>query len=293
MPLLHLITPTHEPVSLIEAKTHLRVYATDEDTLITARIAAARARAENETQRSIMAQRLKLVADAFPGPTMAGVAFGELYSLPAHALQIPAGAVLQVVSITYLDMSGVRQTMPAADYAVDLASEPVRITPVFGKIWPIALPQIGAIEVTFDAGHAAPITAVDATADTITVPRWKTLAVGDTLRVFARDVGGLPGGAGVQNALAPTGAGGDDQGHGRGGQLPGRRQQEHHAKARSASSVITRRSVACSMPGPLMARVIMSHWQLSARMLHFRVCQYHAAVRAACSGAATMSGCSR
>jgi hypothetical protein len=58
-----------------------------------------------------------------------------------------------VVSINYLDMGSVNQTMPALNYTVDAACEPARITPVFGQIWPICLPQIGAVSVTFDAGY--------------------------------------------------------------------------------------------------------------------------------------------
>ena len=45
--------------------------------------------------------------------------------------------------------------MPSAEYTVDTACEPARLTPVFGKIWPTTLPQIGAVSVTFDAGYGA------------------------------------------------------------------------------------------------------------------------------------------
>ena len=187
MPLQLLTAPTAEPVSLVQAKTHLRIVDTSEDALVAGLIVAARAMCENRTQRSLVVSRWKLVGDSFPGVGLTGVPYGAMYTLPGHAITLPWGAVLQVVSITYLDMSGVRQTMPVADYAVDLASEPVRITPVFGKIWPIPLPQIGAVEVTFDSGHIAPISAVDTSADTITLRGWKTLVVGDTLRVQKRD----------------------------------------------------------------------------------------------------------
>jgi hypothetical protein len=53
--------------------------------------------------------------------------------------------VQSVVSIDYLDMGSAIQTMPASSYTVDTACEPARITPVFGQIWPICLPQIGAV----------------------------------------------------------------------------------------------------------------------------------------------------
>jgi len=61
--------------------------------------------------------------------------------------------VQSVVSIDYLDMVSARQVMPSETYAVDTACEPARITPVFGQIWPICLPQIGAVSVTFDSGY--------------------------------------------------------------------------------------------------------------------------------------------
>jgi len=95
------------------------------------------------------------------------------------------------VSIQYTAMDGTTQTMPSSDYAADLACEPARITPVFGKIWPITLPQIGAVQVTFDAGYAAPITA-NAGADTIALSGpWKTYAVNDVLRL-SNSGGALP-----------------------------------------------------------------------------------------------------
>jgi len=187
MPLQRLLAPTAEPVSLVQAKTHLRVVDSAEDGLVVGLIAAARRMCEQRAQCSLVATRWKYVLDSFPGVGVTGVPWGSPFTLPPQAMQIPWGAVLQVVSITYLDMTGVRQTMPSTDYTVDYASEPVRITPLFGKIWPIPLPQIGAVEVTFDSGFMAPITAVDTSADTITVPRWKTMAAGDTVRVVKRD----------------------------------------------------------------------------------------------------------
>ena len=159
MPLQLVTPPAEEPVSLADAKLHLRVDFTDDDTLITALIAAARQAAETLTGRQIVTARWKLVLDSFPGPSLMGVPAGDPFSLPGHAILIPKSPVSSLVSIQYLDMSGTLQTMPATDYTVDAACEPARITPVFGKIWPISLPQIGAVTVTFDAGYG-PATSV-------------------------------------------------------------------------------------------------------------------------------------
>jgi uncharacterized phiE125 gp8 family phage protein len=186
MPLQLITAPYAEPLSLAEAKRHLRVTDTAQDALITALIAAVRQYAQTKCQCQIMAARWKLVLDAFPGPTLMGVPYGQPYSLPGHAIIMPILPVLQVVSITYLDMASVRQTLATTEYTVTTAGDPARITPQFGKVWPPTLPQIGAVEVTFDAGFAALLTA-NVGADTISVPGWKTLAVADTLRVSNRD----------------------------------------------------------------------------------------------------------
>lgn len=190
MPYILTSSPTAEPVSLTEAKLHLRVDINDDDALISSMISAARMHAEMVTQRQLVAAGWKLVMDAFPGPSLIGVPFGVPLSLPGHAVLLNKSTVLDVSSIKYTDMAGIQQTMPATDYIAELSTEPARITPVFGKIWPIPLPQIGAVEVNFVSGYATPITA-DATANTITVSRWKTLAVGDVVR-FSNTGGALP-----------------------------------------------------------------------------------------------------
>jgi uncharacterized phiE125 gp8 family phage protein len=153
MPLQLVTPPAEEPVSLIEAKLHLRVDFDEDDTLIASLIAAARQAAETLTGRQLITARWKQVLDCFPGPSLMGVPAGQAFTLPGHAILVPKAPVLSVVSIDYLDMGSAIQTMPASSYTVDAACEPARITPVFGQIWPICLPQIGAVSVTFDAGY--------------------------------------------------------------------------------------------------------------------------------------------
>jgi uncharacterized phiE125 gp8 family phage protein len=155
MPLQLVTPPAEEPVSLIDAKFHLRVDFDEDDTLIASLITAARLAAETKTGRQFTTARWKMVLDSFPGPSLMGVPEGQAFTLPGHAILLPKCPVQAVVAIHYLDMGAVEQTMPAATYTVDNACEPARITPVFGQIWPICLPQIGAVSVTFDAGYGA------------------------------------------------------------------------------------------------------------------------------------------
>ena len=153
MPLQLVTPPAEEPVSLAEAKQHLRVDSGDDDLLIGSLISAARQAAETKTGRQLITARWKLVLDAFPGPSLMQSATGASFSLPGHAILLAKCPVQSAVSIEYLDMNGTTQVMPASDYVLDAACEPARITPVFGKTWPPTLPQMGAVSVIFDAGY--------------------------------------------------------------------------------------------------------------------------------------------
>lgn len=135
---LQLVTPpAGEPVSLAEAKLHLRVDGGEDDLLIGSLITAARQAAETITHRQFITARWKLVMDAFAG----------------QAVLIHKSPLISVVAVEYLDMAGLVQTMPPSHYTVEAASEPARLTPIFGQTWPPTLPQIGAVSVTFDAGY--------------------------------------------------------------------------------------------------------------------------------------------
>ncbi len=189
MPLQILQEPAAEPLSLAEVKLHLRVDLPDDDALIAALITSVRQYAETITRRAFIRQTWEYVIDSFPGPTLTGVPWGKTFTLPAHAIEIEKSRVQRVTAINYLDMSGDPQVMPPSDYTVDTSSEPCRITPVFGQIWPIPLPQIGAVNVQFVAGYAVPVT-FDPSAGTVTVQgAWRPYAVNDAVQLS--NVGGL------------------------------------------------------------------------------------------------------
>lgn len=132
-----LITPAAgEPLTLAEAKAHLRVDLADDDLLITSLISAARQHAEFLTGRQLLSASWQLVIDQFP-----------------RVINLERCPVLAVQSLQYLDTQAVWRTMPSTDYVLDVSTEPARITPVFGKIWPIAMPQIGSVKINFTSGY--------------------------------------------------------------------------------------------------------------------------------------------
>ena len=145
-------TPT-EPITLAEAKLHLRVDDTAEDSLITALISAARETCEDRIEGTVPVTGWRLTLDAFP-----------------DAIKLPRGPVASVESVKYIDTAGVQQTLSPLDYVVDTVSSPGYIVPAFGKAWPETRDQINAVEVEYTAGSATPPAAIKA---------WLLLAVGD------------------------------------------------------------------------------------------------------------------
>src|SRR5690348_16556758 len=97
--------PATEPVSLAEAKAHLRVTASDEDALISALIIAAREAAEHELGRALITQTWEKTLDLFP-----------------DAIELTNPPVQSVASVQYLDIDGVEQTLSSVSYTLDNAS---------------------------------------------------------------------------------------------------------------------------------------------------------------------------
>jgi uncharacterized phiE125 gp8 family phage protein len=128
--------PAAEPITLEEAKAHLRVLDTDQDTGITAMIVAAREWAEQVTWRALITQTLEVYLDSFPcfyvrnqtWPRYAGDTQGHIV-LPRPRLQ-------SVTSVKYIDEDGDEQTLSSDKYHVDTKAEPGTISLVSGETWP-------------------------------------------------------------------------------------------------------------------------------------------------------------
>lgn len=131
--------PAAEPITLAETKDTIKVDVADDDALITRLIIAARMSAERITRRALVTQTWDLSLDAFP----------------RWELSIPKPTLQSVSSIAYVDANGATQTLAADQYLVDAKSEPGRITPAFGLVWPVTRWQTNAVTVRFVAGYGA------------------------------------------------------------------------------------------------------------------------------------------
>ena len=140
---LTLVTePTEEPVSVAEAKIHLRITNSAEDTSIGSLITASRQVAENATRRVFVTQTWEGRLDRFPR-----------YD---KGFEVPKPPLRSVSKIEYVDDDGVTQTLPSSDYQVDVHSLQGRVAPAFDKSWPTTRDDtLNAVIVTFEAGYGA------------------------------------------------------------------------------------------------------------------------------------------
>ncbi len=159
MPLVQTSPPASEPLTTADVKSWARIDTADDDKLIGLLIRAARGFAETMLRRSLISQQWTAVLDAFPCSYLTGVPFGQTFGIPPHAVLLERPPILSLQSIQYVAMDGTTQTMPSSDY-VDMtfggtlrADNSMRITPRFGKIWPITLPQIGSVQINYTAGY--------------------------------------------------------------------------------------------------------------------------------------------
>lgn len=180
--------PTEEPVTVDEAKLHLRVTDSSEDTLIAMLISAARIHAENVCRRVFVTQKWDLFLDAFPFYTYYGVIPGyvPVDQLPSawmtmrnyavrfrgSKIDIPFPRLQSVDAVKYLDANGVQQTLDPSAYVVDSISEPGVLTPSVGTYWPDTQNTTNAVQISFTAGYGA---AVDVPAG---IKSWILLRVG-------------------------------------------------------------------------------------------------------------------
>ena len=116
------VAPTSEPVSLADAKEHLRIIGTSSDNDITAYLAAARDYVEGYTNRQLVTATYTAKLDGFP-PN-------------GCRLYLPKPPLASVTSLAYIDSEGVTQTVSTSDYEVVRGQVGGYLVPASGTSWP-------------------------------------------------------------------------------------------------------------------------------------------------------------
>jgi uncharacterized phiE125 gp8 family phage protein len=137
--------PASEPLSLAEAKSHLRVDISDDDTLIGEYIESARVFAEGVTRRAFVAQTWDFTLDRFP----------------LGAIKLPVQPVTSVSYVQYVDTAGSTQTFTegtspdVAKYDVFTDGPRSTIVPKYNQVWPDTRDHPNVVTVRFVAGYTA------------------------------------------------------------------------------------------------------------------------------------------
>ena len=137
--------PSIEPITLSEAKLHLRVDTADDDAYITALIVAARQWVEQVCNLCIIQQTVVEKFDSFP-------TYGYF--------NLTKSPVISVDSIQYTDTNGTTQTWAVTEYDTDLVSKPARIMPKFGKTYPFTRVTLTPVSITYKAGFGSAASSV-------------------------------------------------------------------------------------------------------------------------------------
>lgn len=131
--------PAEEPVTLAEAKAHLRVDISDDDTYISGCITAARIWAEGFQRRTYVTTTYDWSLDEWPA--------GGLFKIPRPPL-------VSVESVKYYDEDETEYTFASSSYVVDVINQPGRIAVKNSVSVPsVTLRRVNGVIVRFTAGY--------------------------------------------------------------------------------------------------------------------------------------------
>jgi uncharacterized phiE125 gp8 family phage protein len=135
--------PAVEPVTVAEAKAHLRVDISDDDTYIGTLITAAREWCEQYLDRTLVNTQWVMRFDSFP------------YEIELPRPPIASSGTTTAVSLTYTLGDDSTATLSTATYRVDRNSTPGVVRQLRAGSWPGNLDDYNAVSVTWWAGYGS------------------------------------------------------------------------------------------------------------------------------------------
>jgi uncharacterized phiE125 gp8 family phage protein len=137
MPLVLTAGPEVEPVSVAEAKAHMRIDGTAEDILIGSLIVTSRLHVEAGIGLALVTQSWSWFLDAWPR---------------SHILKLPLRPVQSIGAVRLYDESGAVTTAAADTYFLDGTAAPARLVRQGARAWPKPARVANGIEIAFTAG---------------------------------------------------------------------------------------------------------------------------------------------
>src|SRR5579864_6034130 len=153
--LVQTAAPAQEPLTLQDVKDWIRADSgdTSQDAVLNDLIVAARRHCEERAHLALITQTWQLTLDRFPGlsyfaPDNPGWDYMRLgVDADPRAIRLPRPPLQSVLSVTYVDMNGVTQTVDPTTYLVDTTSLPGRLFPAYGQYWPVTRPQAACVTI--------------------------------------------------------------------------------------------------------------------------------------------------
>lgn len=146
--------PAVEPVTLSEAKAHLRVDTATDDAYVQALVTSAREWVEQYLDRTLVHTQWVMRFDKFPPDG-------------THDIELPrppmaTAGTTTAVALTFTFENGTTSTYSTASYRVDRDGVPGTVKTLYGQTWPPHLQDDNAISVTWWGGYGASGTSVPA-----------------------------------------------------------------------------------------------------------------------------------
>lgn len=164
--LVETMPPGAEPLTLAEAKLHLRITQDHEDALVSELITQARQMCENYTGLALITRSYSLYIDSWPGSSANvwwdGIREGASVHDDASVLVLPKPPLLSVTKINTYDDNNVATEFSAVNYYVDTMGRPGRIVLKQGVNAPQGSRIANSIEIQFKAGYGATAQSVPA-----------------------------------------------------------------------------------------------------------------------------------
>lgn len=148
------IGPLVEPVTLAEAKAHLRVDTSDDDAYIGTLITAAREWCEQYLDRTLVHTQWVMRFDRFPVDSTADI---ELPRPP-----VVSSGTATSVTVAYTLEDGTTATYSTSLFRVDRASTPGAVKTNYAQTWPPHRQDDNSVSVTWWAGYGSSGTSVPA-----------------------------------------------------------------------------------------------------------------------------------
>lgn len=145
--------PTSEPLSssdsTLRQQLQLEPDETEQDALVDALCAAARARVETYTRRRLLSQTVRVTRDhfgaGFDGPVL-----------------LPVGPVQAVEQVQFQDGSGTWRTVSPDDYDLQRSRSPHRLRPAYGRSWPVPRVHTDVVRIDLRVGYGDTVSDVPA-----------------------------------------------------------------------------------------------------------------------------------